>query len=172
MAHRRRRTELRTGGYTLVEVVVAILLTGIMTVSVFSAALTSKASTGKSDRTLIASQAARQLTSRLKSFVTPCCDPLAGTCDVAVDCGSITGPNTSRGGAARWYFQSPGGSPIGDEAGDVYALTQGQHVITGLLPSWFESSPYGARVIYDVRPINTAHGYVSQVDVTVSWTEP
>jgi type II secretory pathway pseudopilin PulG len=160
----------------LVEVIVAMLISCIMVTAMFSVALTTKQGTGKSDRHLIASQAARQITSQLKGFVTGCgCNAISGVCSVAGnDCTMVLGPNTSRNGVATWYFNSPTAvPPITDSMGDVYALTVGVHTISGLLPVWFEGAPYSARVIYTVTQLTTVAGRpVPQVDVNVNWTEP
>jgi len=172
----RRLIKRRPGlGYTLIEVIVAMLISCIMVTAMFSVALTTKQGTGKSDRHLIAAQAARQVTSQLRGFVTGCaCDPVSGVCSAAAnDCTMMPGPNTSRVGVATWYFQSPGGIPISDSMGDVWALASGVHTISGLLPAWFEGAPYNARVIYTVTVLSTVAGRpVPQVDVNVQWTEP
>lgn len=153
-----------------------MLISCIMVTAMFSVALTTKQGTGKSDRHLIAAQAARQITSQLKGFVTGCgCSVTTGVCSaVGGDCTMLLGPNTSRSNVATWYFNSPGASPpITDSQGDVYALTTGVHTISGLLPLWFESAPYNARVVYTVTVLNTVSGRpVPQVDVAVNWTEP
>lgn len=168
----------RSAGYTLVEVIVAMLVASIMVTAVFSVALSAKAGTGKSDRNLIATQAARQLTSLLRAYVTGCgCNPATGSCSdsgIPKDCTLLRGPNTTRVGAATWYLNSPAASPpIIDSRGDVYALAEGVHSVTGLLPGWFESAPYFARVDYAVTTLQTVEGRpVPEVDVTVHWTEP
>lgn len=151
-----------------------MLISCIMVTAMFGVALTSKQGTGKSDRHLIASQAARQVTSQLRAYVTGCgCNVASGVCSaVANDCTMLTGPNTSRVGVATWYFNSPGAG-IFDSRGDVYALASGAHSISGLLPAWFEAAPYNARVVYTVSVIQTIGGRpVPQVDATVNWTEP
>lgn len=164
-------------GYTLVEVVIAMLLACVMITSVFSVSLTSKTSGGKNDRRLIASQAVRQVTGRLRNFVTGCdCNITTGACN-ATSC-SLQGP-TPRAGAASWYFNCPTCSPsITDSMGDKYALTLGTHTITGLLPQTFggggfEQPPYNGRVVYVVDAPQTINGRpVPAVTVRVDWTEP
>lgn len=157
-----------------------MLISCIMVTAMFSVALTSRQGTGKSDRRLIAAQAARQVTSQLRAYVTGCgCDVVTGACSsVNNDCTMMTGPNTSRSGVATWYFNSPTASPpVLDDQGDVYALKAGPggltHTITGMLPSWFEGAPYNARVTYRVTVPATFSGRPQpQVDVSVNWTEP
>lgn len=170
-ARRPRRTDRReASGYTILEVLVALLLSGVIISSVFSVALTSKASSGKSDRQLVAVQAARQITVQLRNFMTGCsCNFSTGVCD-ATSC-TIAGPNTARSGVATWYFNSPSASPaVTDSLGEVYALTYGAHKLTGYMPPWFESAPYNARLTYTVKASPTAS--MPQVDVAVNWTEP
>ncbi|MDE2143607.1 MAG: prepilin-type N-terminal cleavage/methylation domain-containing protein [Elusimicrobia bacterium] len=160
-------------GYTLVEVIVAMLISCVMVTAMFAVALSTKRATGKSDRHLIAAQAARQITSQLKSYVTGCgCSTAAnGTCSSTNnDCSFMTGPNTCRSGVATWYIGCPTATPtpIVDSRGDVYALSAGLHVVTGLLPAWFEAAPYNATVQYTVTIVGTT----PQVVVNVNWTEP
>lgn len=190
--HRLPSTEPRAPngleGYTLIEVVVAMLMACIIITAVFSTSLTAKVSGGKSDRRLLASQAARQLTGRLRNFVTGCdCNILSGVCNLA-SC-AIQGP-TPRGGVASWYLNCPGCSPpIIDcyyptdpvaayaaacgAGSDTYALHNGYHSIAGLLPASFEGTPYNARVVYTVstdQAIGTMT--VPKVVVNVQWKEP
>lgn len=196
-ASRRRRTDRsrpRTGGYTLVEVVVALLISAIMVTSVFSVAITAKQSGGKSDRHLIATQTSRLVTSTLRNFVTGCaCDFSTGACaTTGVGACTISGPMPgacSLGGSvptctSSWSFNN-GGTGVADALGNVYALkltpgcatTGGApcHVISGLLPAWFSAAPYSATVSYNVsNPNGYAPGGrpVPKVSVYVNWTEP
>lgn len=171
MARRRRPTSGRAG-YTLVEVVIAVLLTSIMVTSVFSVALTSKSGGGKSDRKLLASQAAKRMTSQLRNFVTGCdCDPTTGACSAA-SC-TIQGP-TNRGGVASWYLNDPA-NEVYDSRGDVWALASGAHTITGtgVLPQWFLNSPYFGSIQYTVDNSAMVNGRpMSRVTLDVVWTEP
>jgi prepilin-type N-terminal cleavage/methylation domain-containing protein len=167
---RRRRDGL---GYTLVEVIVAMLISCIMVTAMFSVALTQKQGSGKSDRRMLANQGAAQITAMLKGYVTGCgCDPTTGACSaVNGDCTLLPGPNTANSGVATWYMNGGG---ITDSMGNVYALTFGSHVLQGVLPAWLEAAPYNARVTYVV---SAAQGLVNgrpvpQVVVTVNWTEP
>ena len=159
-------------GYTLVEVVIAVLLTSIMVTSVFSVALTSKQGGGKMDRRLIASQAGKQVSGSLRNFVTGCsCNATTGACS-AVSC-TIQGP-TPRGGVASWYLNDPANN-VNDSRGDVWALAAGLHTITGtgVLPAWFLAAPYNANVQYTVDNSVVVNGRpVPQVTLNVVWTEP
>ncbi|MFI5347298.1 MAG: type II secretion system protein J [Elusimicrobiota bacterium] len=165
-------------GYTLVEVIVAMLISCVMVTAMFTVVLTTKQSTGKSDRHLIAAQAARQITSQLRSYTTGCGCSMAtnGLCsNTNFACTFMTGPNTCRAGVATWYIGCPTALPVPivDSRGDVYALSAGLHIITGLLPAWFEAAPYSATVQYNVTIISppSVPSY-PQVDVNVLWTEP
>ncbi len=162
-----------------------MLLASVMITSVFSVTLTSKTSGGKSDRRLLASQAARQLTGRLKNFVTGCdCDISTGVCSAA-SC-TIQGP-TPLAGVSSWSFNCPtcdpaiidcwpAPNPYYSACGagsDSYALALGDHAIKGLLPTFFEDAPYNARVVYTVTNSATINGRpVPKVEVDVKWTEP
>ncbi|HVA66240.1 MAG TPA: prepilin-type N-terminal cleavage/methylation domain-containing protein [Elusimicrobiota bacterium] len=177
-------------GFTLVEVVIAMLLTAIIVTGVFSLALTIRAGNVHTDRKLIADQYARQLSSVLKSYVTADCS--ASTVSMA--------PKTAAGGHS-WSLTgvaSPGGV-ISDSCGGCYALAPGHHVLTNFLPSTAgaglplaESSPYNGRICYDVNYsgactpdatcTNTAAGAPScqsataagppSVCIDVYWNEP
>lgn len=188
MALRRRRRPIERrrraprAGYTLVEIVVAMLITCVMITSVLSSALSSKIGGGKNDRRLIASQAARQTTGLLKSFITGCaCYIGSGLCMIP-SC-SITGPMpgdcssvsaTVASCTASYSLNNPTlVPPIVDNRGSIYALALGLHTIQGLLPSEFEAAPYNARVNYVVENAQTINGRpVPKVSVTVDWTEP
>ncbi|MBI3564678.1 MAG: hypothetical protein HY079_05730, partial [Elusimicrobia bacterium] len=156
----------------LVEVIVAMLISCIMVTAMFSVALTQKSGSGKSDRRVLANQGMAQITAMLKGFVTGCgCDPTTGVCsNTNGDCTMLTGPNTANAGVATWYMNGGG---ITDSMGNVYALTYGTHILTGVLPAWFEAAPYTARVQYAVTNTQTVNGRpVPKVVVTVNWTEP
>jgi len=165
-----------------------MLLACVIITAVFSASLTTKTSGGKNDRRLLAAQAARQVTSRLRNFVTGCdCDIGTGACS-AVSC-TLQGP-TLRAGVASWYFNNQTATPpitdcytLGDPGAsyaaacgvgtDTYALRVGYHAIKGFLPTLFEGPPFNARVVYRVSNTATINGRpVPRVDVDVKWTEP
>lgn len=168
---RRPRISGRTG-YTLVEVVVAVLLTSIMVTAVFSVALTSKQGNVKTEHKMIASQATRRLSAALRNFVTGCdCDTATGICDMT-SC-TFLGP-TPRPDRFSWCLNDPTNG-IFDDRGDVWALTDGLHRVTGvgMLPAWFQAAPYNARIEYTVDNSALVEGRpVSQVNITVVWTEP
>ena len=168
-----------------------MLVACVMVTAVFSVSLTTKRSGGKNDRSLIAAQAARQVSARLKNFVTGCdCNITTGIC-TAASC-TLQGP-TPVAGVASWYFNYPlggifdcfyGADPgaayfAGCGAGTpTYALRvgvtgKGYHVISGLLPAAFEAAPFNARVVYSVTtPQLIGPRPVPQVTVDVRWTEP
>lgn len=169
---RRHRPISRQAGYTIVEVVVAVLLTSIMVTSVFSVALTSKQGGGKSDRKLVAAQAAKTVTSQLRNFVTGCdCDPVSGACSAA-SC-TVQGP-TPRTGVASWYLHDPANN-VFDSMGDKWALTTGVHRITGtgVLPAWFLADPFNGYVEYTVDNSADVNGRpMPKVSLDVQWQEP
>ena len=141
------------GGYTLIEVVISILLTAIIVASVMSVALSSKSSSVKSDRKIIANEASRALTAMLKGYVTADYNQSA-----------VRGPGTGAGG-----WKLPGDS-------SPYALDCGAHNnITGILPAWFAGAPYNATISYNVSNSGgptCVPGSPPKVDVTVTWSEP
>jgi hypothetical protein len=158
-----------------------MLICSIIVTAMFGVALTTKTNSGKTDRRMLATQAAAQLTSMLKGYVTGCgCDSVSGVCSAANgDCTLILGPNRTQAGALTWSLNGPVGDTRGyngariiDSLGDVYALMNGEHSISGLLPAWFESAPYNARVVYTVSSPTTISGRpVPQVSVDVRWSE-
>jgi prepilin-type N-terminal cleavage/methylation domain-containing protein len=144
-------------GFTLVEVIVAVLITAVMVSSVFSISLSSRRGNLRADHKLIAAQATRQLSATLQNYV---------TADNTVA--------TSIGGQAG--FQAPGGTwqfP-GDSVG--YALEPGSHTATGYLPGWFEAAPYNARAMWFVSCTGTCPPDPSAgapwISVAVTWDEP
>ena len=161
-ARRHRRTEATEAprgekGYTLVEVMVAMLLTSIMVTSVFSVALTVKTGGSKGERKIKAAAGARQIAAQLKNYVTG--DPTTTT---------IPGPGS---GLNSWSMDSGG---VDDTSCvNCYALTAGSHTLTGVLPASFEAAPFNARVIYFVSTTDTVNGRpVPSVSITTTWDEP
>jgi prepilin-type N-terminal cleavage/methylation domain-containing protein len=135
-APRRLRADAASSGYTLVEVMVAMLLTSIMVTSVFSVALTVKTGGNKGERKIKAAAGARQVAAMLKNYVTG--DPNNTL---------IPGPGL---GTNKWSMDSGG---VDDTScSNCYALTSGTHTLTGILPATFEAAPFNARVIYFVDP--------------------
>lgn len=149
-----------------------MLLTAIITSSVFSVALTTKRNSGRGLRKLIADQAARQLSEQLKNYVTGSSvnimaglsGPGAGTNKWSMD-GAATG--VADNGSTE--------SCISDNCADCYALLAGSHTICGTyLPAWFVAAPYNAKIIYFVGAAPESPGglTVPSVNITVDWTEP
>jgi prepilin-type N-terminal cleavage/methylation domain-containing protein len=178
MAARLRRLSSARGGlrrgYTLVEVVIAMLISSIMVTAMFGVALSQKVGTTQGDHRLYADQAIRQVSSQLRAYVTGCgCSAATGSCSssgIPNDCTMILGPNTANAGPATWFFNSPS---VTDSMGNVWALTNGTHVLTGVLPAWFEAAPYNARVSYVVTTVETINGRpVQSAAVSANWTEP
>lgn len=141
-----------------------MLLTSIMVTSVFSVALTVKTGGSKGERKLKAAAGARQISALLKNFVTG--DPLS----VAA---GFQGPGV---GANKWSMT--GGGVVDACAcpacvANCYALAQGSHTLTGVLPASFEGGVYNARVIYFVDATTLVNGRpVPAVSITTTWTDP
>ena len=168
-------------GYTLVEVIVAMLISCVMVTAVMGVAITAKQSTGENMRRLQADQGIAQLSGQLKGYVTACgCNPQTGSCP-APACTTILGPNTANAGAATWYLNSdnPAQNSIRDSVGDKYALMCGNHVITGLVPA-IEAAPYNGGIRYSVWwppgapncPALPGPTGAPIVTFSANWTEP
>ena len=156
-------------GYTLIEVVIAILLTAVIVTSVFSVSLTSKTSDVKAERKLKGAVGTRQVSSLLRNYVTG-------------DLGVALGP----GDAGGWSMTVPSkgiedhawnGTTCGGARND-YALTAGDHCLTGVLGT-FEAAPYNARVWYRVvdraiaDPVAGCPGCsLPEVTITATWIDP
>ncbi|MCM2303389.1 MAG: prepilin-type N-terminal cleavage/methylation domain-containing protein [Elusimicrobia bacterium] len=153
------------GGYTLVEVMVAMLLTSIMVTSVFSVALTVKTGGSKGESKIKAAAGARMVAALLKNYVTA----ETGTASTAV----IPGP--CGGAANNWSITCNGivdacPTPPGGSA--CYALAQGTHTLTGVMGA-FEGPPWNARVTYFVDATTLVNGRpVPAVSITTTWTDP
>lgn len=145
-----------------------MLLTSIMVTSVFSVALTVKTGGSKGENKLKATAGARYVASILKDYVTG--EP--GNASTVLP--MIPGPSTSLGN--NWSITNPttgvvDACPLGGSA--CYALTPGNHILTGVLPAAFEAAPYNARVSYVVTYTNIIDARpVPKVDITVTWTDP
>ncbi|MFA6318606.1 MAG: hypothetical protein WC943_14450 [Elusimicrobiota bacterium] len=173
-------------GTTFVEVSIAMLLVAIITGSVFSVAITARQGGGRAMRRIIADQAARQLTERLRGYVS------GDTTQTAIDWG-FRGPSSGMVAVDNWSLH--GAPAINDDAGivdsmgSVHALAVGTHTLSaGILPAWFTAPPYNATVRYRVRSMQvfSANGAldpsngvlpdetrsIPEVDVYVDWTEP
>lgn len=161
-----------------------MLISCVMVTAMMSAAVTSKAGSGKNDRRMMASQAVSQLTAQLKGFVTACgCNASTGSCAAcAAACASgLCGPNTNNAGANTWYLN---GGPYTDSATaggggrNVWALMCGAHYIKGIMPK-LEAAPYNGYIQYTVTYNNggacpgvTGGSDVPRAVVSASWTEP
>lgn len=151
---------------------VAMLLTSIMVTSVFSVALTVKTGGVKSDRKLKAAAGARLVAAQLKNYVTG--DPNSTAA-------GLGGPNPLNAGGNRWSINGATGNDVGtiiDSQGNVYALANGSHTLTNVMPSTFEAAPYNARVTYFVTTTDTISDGVNaarplpSVSITATWTDP
>jgi prepilin-type N-terminal cleavage/methylation domain-containing protein len=185
----------RPAGYTLVEVVVAMLISAIMVTAMFGVAISQKVGTTSADHRLLADQAMRQVSSQLRGYVTGCgCSAASGTC-AAPGCTMIAGPNAANGaGVASWSYNAPsagivdnwtsggacpaavlGSCPGTGSGNSVWALANGAHVLSGVLPAWFEAAPYCARACYVVNTVQSIGPNsmpVQSAVVSVNWAEP
>lgn len=175
MAHsfRRRLTRPRAfsaaNGFTLVEVMVAMLLTTIMVTSVFSVALTVKTGGTKGEGKIKAGAGARQVAALLKNYVTAETGA-ASTTDIPGPCSGATN---------NWSITCNGivdSCPGGGS--NCYALAPGTHTLTGVMGDFENSAamvPPGksARVSYHVDWSLMVNGRPAPaVSITTTWVEP
>lgn len=137
-----------------------MLLTAIMVTSLFSVTLSAKTGGKKGERKFQAMVAARQVSSRLRNYVTADLNatkpkgPGTGTNPWSMTSGGITDTVSS----ACAPFANP----------NCYALADGIHTLTGVMGA-FELPPYNARVKYSV---STAANNLKTVTITTNWDEP
>ncbi|MCM2303241.1 MAG: prepilin-type N-terminal cleavage/methylation domain-containing protein [Elusimicrobia bacterium] len=162
---KRSRVGRGDAGYTLVEVMVAMLLTSIMVTSVFSVALTVKTGGNKGESKIKAAAGARMVAALLKNYVTA----EAGTASTTL----IPGP--CQGAANNWSISCNGivdACPGGGS--NCYALAQGTHTLTGVMGDFEAAPPVGksARVSYFVDATTLVNGRpVPVVTITTNWTD-
>lgn len=172
-ARRRRFTERRaaprSAGYTLVEIMIAMLLTSIMVTSVFSVVLTVKTGGQKEENKIKAAVGTRYVSALLKNYVTAETGG-SGTSIIAGPCASnpVNNWSITCNGVVDTCPVASSGAP-----NNCYALAPGSHSLTGILPAAFEATPYSARVVYFVTTADTIGGRpIPHVSVTAQWTEP
>ena len=178
----RRRGFPGSRGYSLVEVIVAMLITCVMVTAVMGVAVTSKQGSVKGTHHQMFDQGIAQISAELKGYVTACGCDKGGTCP-APNCSMVLGPNINQPGVASWYMNGAVG-PTGnivDSAGNVWALKCGVHTLTGVLngiaPN-LEAAPYNGNITYTVTwPGGSCAGIPSANDsptiaFAANWTEP
>lgn len=134
-------------GYTLIEVIIAILLVAMMTPPIMSVALTSRMSTGRSDRRMAAAGAVRALSEQLKAYV---------TADMTLAAGPGSGVN-------GWILP-------GDQSG-LTALQAGHHDLSAA--QWLPAlASFGGTISYDVTTRSTPSGPAADLTFNVAWNEP
>lgn len=179
------------GGYTLVEVIVAMLLAAVMITAIFTVALSNKRSSQVQDNKHMAQVSAHGFIKVLSAYVTADWQQSA----VAAP-NQIKGPNSLNAGMATWNLHS---SAIEDVTqGAVWALMPGSHTIRGFAagsdPEGFlarlRGPPYNGTLTYCVQWIgcaqcsnntNCSPGTCTpplgptcqpQISVEAKWTQP
>jgi prepilin-type N-terminal cleavage/methylation domain-containing protein len=134
-------------GYTLVEVVVAMLLSAVMITSVFTLALSNKSSGLRADSQVLASASTQSVAKLLANYVTADWTQKLIPGPNSLNTDGVSCPPT----CATWYLNS---AQLTDSRGNVWALAPGSHTITGngtnegLLP---RLSGYTGSVTYCVQ---------------------
>lgn len=196
---RKRLSETPNRGATLIEILVAVLLSAVMVASVFSVALTAKGESAITEERNAANQAVRQLSAQLHLYVTsyysyssgflpppqmpeipgpscPTCSLMSGnasqwTWGAVTMPGWTSGVSDSCGGNCSQY----NGCSSGGGGGGCYVLDAGSsgaecHYLRNYLPPWFEAPPYCARASYTVAAPVSSEG--PQVNIVVNWQTP
>ena len=176
--HRRnddKRMEKKTRGATLIEVVVAVLLSAVMVSAIFSVALTAKSESKMTEESNTASQAVRQLSAQLHLYVTGYYNYISGFNPTMNEIPGPSCPDCALGSGNQntWAWNSvtmpTWGVGVSDSCGG-YVLAQCTHSLQHYLPQWFESAPYDARISYTVTVPNVSEG--PQVNITTTWNNP
>jgi len=188
-AQDRRRRRTGNAGFSLVEVMVAMLIGAVMVTAVLGVSVTAKTGGAKAQHRQMFDQGIAQLSAELKQYVTACgCWKTGGgvTCTTpsvpATNCTTVLGPNTNNAGAATWYLNGAAGAAgnISDSQGNVWALACGVHTIRGIVPT-LEAAPYNGAISYNVVGWPNAAACIGgppgvsdtpQIQFTASWTEP
>ena len=141
----------RRGGFTLVEVTVAILVSALMVTAFFSVAVSSRMQAGRVDRRAAATQQGRRLLEQLRNYV------------------GDSGLTAS--------LPNSGVLPNDSTSGGPWALANGSHTVTGLLssdPAFTGTSATMTYFVFDGTagcPVVASSIYGKCVNVTVTWQE-
>ena len=135
-------------GFTLVEVVIAALLLSIGITALFSVCVSVRFKVNKDVYSGQMDFYARQLLEDLKSYVTA----------------DITILDGAPGNSGSWCHPKDSGCPGG------WALAEGDHDVTGMLPASLSNAPVNAKLFYNVK-LQTSPP-VRRVDVTMTWDTP
>jgi len=180
----RRRRRAGSSGFSLVEVMVAMLIGSVMVTAVLGVSVTARTGGAKSTHRQMFDQGIAQVSAELKEYVTACgCKKSNGDCSSpAGGCTLLSGPNTNNAGIATWYLNGAAGAGgnMTDSQGNVWALACGVHTITGVVPT-LEAAPFNGRISYNVVGWPGAGACTAsapgtndtpQIQFTASWTEP
>lgn len=145
-------------GFTLAELMVALLIAAIMISAVLSVTLSSKLNIKKSGAKADVLSSAQSVLDALKNYVV---DPTqiaslpSGGVLPGDDCGAGSGGSLCSG------------------APNCYALAPGcVHDVTSLLPAYLREASYGARMSYVVTNPTFNGVQVSSVTVSLTWNPP
>ena len=185
----KRNTGTRSSGFTLTEVVVAILLTGIIVTGTFTALLVTKKTPEASTNRVLASLAARRVLDSLQEFQTASYGTERAGCPSNDDWCKGPAPNGGwalPGDSCQACALSPGVNQAGcgcdpstypscPGGAGCYALKTGcTHDVTNLLPATMSGLPTAARMCYVVTRLDSSANQSDarpQVTVSVQWVE-
>lgn len=173
----RRRIRGDERGQTFAEVMVAILLTAIITTSVMSVGLTSKRAGSRSDHKMVAAMAARRLQQYLGNYVAMN-DPSVG--GARGSGGEWAGLGPGPGGAwnlpgdvTPWALAETGGSVAGCPAGGPLGAPFRDATAT-FVPTVYQAAPVSMTLRYRVVDTGFTENdaqYNPRVMICAHWTE-
>lgn len=179
-----RRRRAGASGFSLVEVMVAMLIGAVMVTAVLGAAVSATQGTAKSNHRAALNQGIAQVSAELKNYVTACgCVKSTGACP-AGNCTLISGPN-SNNGANTWSINlapGPSGTITDLDYGNGWALAcginGGTHRLSGVVPA-LEAAPYNGQISYTVSwPVGGCSATVPAntdapaITFNATWNEP
>jgi len=117
-------------GFTLVEVMVAIMISAMMVTSFFSIALTSRVQTIRSDHKFAANQQVQRLLQKLKNTTAPWKDSISGTADASY--------------YSSGWMSLPNAGKLAQDTANTWAMATGTvHDVTSMLmddPTFYDAA--------------------------------
>lgn len=164
---------MRARGSTILEVMIALLITALVVTAVFPVMLSSRTNLNRASRRRQGTVYAQNMMDQLKSYV----GSVSLTSDFALlpNSGHFRGP----GASPAWQDACTGCSNPNPPGPSCYALEVSPavgppctHVLDSMLPAEFRNAPYNGELRYAVSPITEGSHTLYKVDVQVQWDEP